>query len=125
MLYKIEHLIYPIDIYIHIGEDINNSLSNFIDINTDLIYTDNWKTQIAAVYRDIMHNTNRAYCLVIAFQDIPKGSLIVHELTHLVHRLYEHIGQTNFGDENNAYFMEHLFEEVEIAITKYKELNKE
>ena len=123
MLYKIEHLIYPIDIYIHIGTDITETLSQFIDIDTNLICDDNWLKQDACVYRNIMMKDSKKYSLIIAFENIPKGSLIVHELTHLVHRLYEHIGQTNFGDENNAYLMEYLFEEVETAITKYKELN--
>lgn len=54
MLYKIEHLIYPIDIYIHIGEDITETLSQFIDIDTNLICDDNWLKQDAVVYRNIM-----------------------------------------------------------------------
>ena len=124
MLYKIEHLIYPIDLYIHIGEDITETLSQFIDIDTNLICDDNWLKQDAVVYRNIMHKDTRAYSLVMAFQFIPNGKLIVHELTHLVHRLYEHISQTNFGDENNAYLMEYLYYEVEKAILQYKELNK-
>lgn len=125
MLYKIEHLIYPIDLYIHIGEDITETLSQFIDIDTNLICNDNWLKQDAVVYRNIMLKDSKRYALLMAFEHIPNGKLIVHELTHLVHRLYEHISQTNFGDENNAYLMEYLFDEVEIAITKYKELNKE
>lgn len=125
MLHKIEHLIYPIDIYIHIGTDIKETLNQFIDIDTDLICNDNWLKQDAIVYRNIMLKNSNRYALLMAFENIPSGSLIIHELTHLGYRLYEHIGQTNFGDENNAYLMEHLFGEVEIAITKYKELNKE
>lgn len=125
MLHKIKSTIYPIDIYIHIGEDISETLQQFIDLDTNLLCDDNWDKQDACVYRNIMHKENKLYSLIIAFQTIPKGCLIVHELTHLVDRIYEHIGQTNFGDENNAYLMEYLFNVIEDTIEDYKELNKE
>lgn len=123
MLYKIDQPIYPINIYIHIGTDINGTLNQFIDADTNIILHDSWDNCYGKVYRNLLKDNK--YALLLAFEDIPKNGFISHELIHVVNRLYEHIGQTNFGDENNAYLTEFLFDEVEIAITKYKELNKE
>jgi len=101
MLYKIDQYIYPIELYIHIGENIHETLNQFINDKDGLMCDSNWENSDAAVYRDILHTKNNLYSLVTAFREVPNGKLIVHELTHLVQRLYEHIGQIHFGDENN------------------------
>ena len=122
MLYKIDQHIYPIELYIHIGEDIHETLNQFINDGDRLMTDDNWDQSDAKVYRGIIHKELNVYSLIVAFELVPNGKLIVHELIHLVQRLYEHIGQTNFGDENNAYLMEYLFSEVEKAIKQYNEI---
>jgi len=67
MLYKIEHLIYPLDIYIHIGENIYDTLNQFINNNDRLTCDDNWDNCDGKVYRDIINKIDNAWCLIIAF----------------------------------------------------------
>ena len=54
MLYKIDLPIYPINIYIHIGTDINGTLNQFIDADTNLIINDSWDNCYGKVYRNLL-----------------------------------------------------------------------
>lgn len=125
MLYKIEQPIYPIELYIHIGKELSETLHQFINVGDRLRCDDNWDNCYGKVYREIIHKEHDVFALIVAFEEIPNNGFIAHEITHFVNRLYEHIGQTNYGDENNAYLMEFLFNEIDKAIIQYKELNKE
>lgn len=120
MLKLIDFKLYPLDIYLHIGKDIDETLNQFTSDITKLQYKYNWDTCEAAVHYDIFHTESNRHAIVIAFEDIPTTNLIVHEIVHATYRIYNHIGQKNYGDESHAYLSEFIATEIETFINEYK-----
>ena len=124
MLKKIDFKLYPIDIYLHIGEDIGASLKQFIRRDNGLEHNDSWQDYDAAVHYDIISIKDNRHSIVIAFENIPKIDCIIHEIVHATYRIYNHIGETSHGNECHAYLSEFIAKEIEIFIDEYKLENK-
>ena len=116
---KYDPLIYPINIYIGIDENINSLLEGFTDSNTRKPLYDNWNNSDGLVYSEIL-DSNNEFCLLMVFEKEPSISLVVHELSHITYRLWEHIGEKEMGNEANAYLQEWIMKCYLDYLTEYK-----
>ena len=116
---KYDPLLYPIDIYIGIDNNINKLLKDFIDADNGQPLHDTWIKQDAIVYSNILDSNNQ-YCLLMLFEKEVPITTVVHEISHVVYRLWEHIGEKEMGNEANAYLHEWIMKCYLDYLTNYK-----
>jgi len=105
MIKKYNPIIYPLNIYIGIDEDVNNLLKDFTSSSDGEHIYSSWSDSHGLSYSHIL-DSNNEYCLVMIFEKEVSLDLVVHELAHIVYRLWEHIGETEVASEANAYLHE-------------------
>lgn len=123
MIKKYDPLIYPINIYIGIDKDLENLVKDFI-LQED--YTElhgNWKGSSGKVYPKLLDKNNES-SIIICFPEEPFLEGVVHEITHTVYRIWEHIGEFDTGNEANAYLHEWVMKCYLDFLKDYKEQNK-
>jgi|GEM_PF-1442220 len=96
-----------------------------------IIKCENW-TKVNKQYKcRILNNWDGVFFkskneYVIAFKGAPKGSIIAHEVTHLVNQVFidRLIKLDPENDEAQAYLTEFFFEEIELFLNRIEVINK-
>ena len=114
MIKKFEQGIYPFELYIAIDENLENILNEFVEANGECSkhYTNSiWSKNIdGQMYYDLRHKDSIYQAYLLTFPKVPQLKTLVHEAYHVIHRLYEYIGEDKFGNESTAYLLEWIFQ---------------
>ena len=126
MIKKFEQPIYPFELYIAIDDNLENILNEFVEANGECSkhYTNSaWSNQHdGQMYYDLRHKDSIYQAYLLAFPRVPDLKTVVHEAYHVIHRLYEYIGEDKFGNEATAYLLEWIFQ---CGLTTIKEFEND
>lgn len=124
MLMKYDLVIYPIKVWIGISKDLIPLVEMFLDYdNMKSFRIDDVERDVDAFTATVVDKITNEIGVLLFFHGIEScyNGIIVHEVTHVVQRIWKRIGERKPGKEATAYLMEYLVGLVEKVKIKYND----
>ena len=118
--------LYPIQLHVTCTEDLKSLFENYACINENETIDKNWGNNCAFVERGIYDKTTNRNVLLVVFKSIKDMTFgtIVHEANHVTQRIWEAIGEDEYGTEADAYLIEWVATCINNCRLEIEKINK-
>jgi len=118
--------LYPIQLHVTCTEDLKGLFEKYTCINKNEIIDTNWGVNVAFVEHGIYDKTTGRNVMLVVFRTIKDMTFgtIVHEANHVAQRIWEVIGEQEFGIEADSYLTEWVASSINNCRLEIEKLNK-
>ena len=99
---------YPISLFVACTNDLER-LSEYFEFENTTEYMDtSWDNAQAFTYHELIEKSSMRRCILVVYRNLKTMTfpVIVHEARHVAQRIWEAVGEDNYGIEADAYLTE-------------------
>ena len=100
---------YPISLFVACTDNLEKLSESFKFKDENIVFDTTWENGTSAyTYHNLYEESTGRQCVLVIFKDLKRMnfSTIVHESRHVAQRVWEMIGEDNYGIEADAYLTE-------------------
>ena len=100
---------YPISLFVACTDNLKKLSESFKFKNENIVFDTVWENDTSAyTYHNLYEDSTGRHCVLVIFKDLKQMnfSTIVHESRHVAQRIWDMIGEDNYGIEADAYLTE-------------------